>query len=117
VELGQVDGSWPGADAWLVCGVSGSPNSRAALRWALREAAERDAKVMAVRVWAGGAAAARAECERDLVATVRAAVQDTGVRGRTWVRLLDGDPDGVLAALAEEADLLVLGSHEVSHGG
>ena len=112
-----MDRSWPGAGAWLVCGVSGSQNSRVALRWALREAHRRDARLMAVRVWSGGGAAARAACEQDLVATVRAAARDTGVHGRTWVRLLDGDPDRVLTALADQADLLILGSHEAFRGG
>ncbi len=109
--------TWPGHGPWLVCGVSGSAASRAALRWALREALRREARLVAVRVWTGGSDAARDASGRDLVATVADAVRDTGIRGRTWVRLVEGDPDRVLTALAEEADLLVLGSHRVPAAG
>lgn len=95
----------------IVCGVSGSRASRAALRWALGEAERRDARLTAVRVWPGGSARARARCEAELVAVVRAAVEVTGVRGRTWVQVVEGDPRAVLSALGDDADLLVLGSH------
>ncbi|MEI4272176.1 universal stress protein [Klenkia sp. LSe6-5] len=117
-EEGHVDGTaWSHPGPWLACGVSRSAASRAALRWALLEADRRDARLVAVRVWTGGSSAARSACERDLVATVSAAVHDTGVRGRTWVRLVDGDPHLVLAALSEEADLLVLGAHRTPAEG
>ncbi|MCO7222021.1 universal stress protein [Klenkia sp. PcliD-1-E] len=98
-------------EGWVICGVSGSASSRAALRWALREAQDRDAPLMAVRVWPGGGARTRARAERDLVELVVGAVRATGVHGRTWVRLVEGDPRAVLAALGDSADLLVLGSH------
>lgn len=101
-------------DDWVVCGVSTSRASRAALRWALLEAQRRDTGLLAVRVWPGGSARARARTARGLVDTVRAAVRETGVRGRTWVVLVDGDPRRVLADLGDTAALLVLGDHHAA---
>ncbi len=101
-------------DDWVVCGVSTSRASRAALRWALLEAQRRDTRLLAVRVWPGGGARARARSARGLVDTVRAAVRETGVRGRTWVVLVDGDPRQVLAELGDTAALLVLGAHRAA---
>ena len=98
----------------LVVGVSESAASRAALRWALREAQRRDGRVAAVSVWPGDDPTTRQAREQALVAVVRQAVEDTGVRGRTWVRLLQGQPPVVLLTLARQADVLVLGTH--SHG-
>ena len=100
----------------IVCGVSGSRASRAALRWALGEAERRDARLTAVRVWPGGGGPSRERCEQELVALVRAVVRQTGVHGRTWVQLVDGDPRSVLDALGEDADLLVLGAHRPATG-
>jgi nucleotide-binding universal stress UspA family protein len=96
---------------WLVVGVGTSPESRGALLWALRDAERRDGTVLAVRVWAGGSDGDRRAAEADLVARVRAAVEETGVRGRTQFQLLDGPVADVLTAISEDADVLVLGQH------
>jgi hypothetical protein len=83
------------------------------LLWALREAERRNGTVLAVSVWGGGPDDERAVREAELVARVRDAVEETGVRGRTQVQLLAGPVAAVLTALSEEADVLVLGPHHV----
>ncbi|MCZ2812069.1 universal stress protein [Modestobacter sp. VKM Ac-2979] len=99
---------------WLVVGVGGTQESRGALLWALHEAARRDGTVLAVTVWNGGSETERAEREAELVARVREAVEETGVRGRTQVQLVAGPVAEVLTALSEEADVLVLGQHHLT---
>jgi len=81
--------------------------------WAMREAERRDGTVLAVTVWDGGPDAERTGREAELVARVRAAVEETGVHGRTQVQLVAGPVAEVLTALAERADVLVLGQHHV----
>jgi Universal stress protein family len=96
---------------WLVVGVGPTRESRGALLWALREAERRDGTVLAVTVWDGGPEDERAVREAELVARVRDAVQETGVRGRTQVQLVVGSVAAVLTELSEEADVLVVGPH------
>jgi nucleotide-binding universal stress UspA family protein len=98
---------------WLVVGVGSTRESRGALLWALREAERRDGSVLAVTVWPGGTDADRRTAEDELLARVRAAVEQTGVHGRTQVQLLAGPVAEVLTALSEEADVLVLGQHHL----
>ncbi len=109
---------WPGplpwdgtGEPWLAVGVCESGASQAALRWALLEAQRRDARLLVVSVWTGGTVEEQRVREAWLLSVVRHAVAVTGVRGRTWLQLVVGEPSTVLWALAEEADLLVLGDH------
>ncbi|MFQ1002418.1 universal stress protein [Modestobacter sp. SSW1-42] len=100
-----------GTRPWIVVGVGPTEESRGALLWALREAERRDGTVLAVTVWDGGPEEERAAREADLVARVRDVVEETGVHGRTRVQLVAGPVAEVLTALADRADVLVLGQH------
>jgi len=99
---------------WLVVGVGPTRESRGALLWALREAGRRNGTVLAVTVWDGGPEHERVAREAELVARVRAAVEETGVRGRTQTQLVAGPVADVLTALSEDADVLVLGQHHTT---
>lgn len=86
-----------------------------ALLWALREAERRDAELLAVTLWPGDPAepdGGRAEMERALEGTVRRAVEETGVRGRTRLRVLTGPVTVAEVAGCAGAELLVLGAEE-----
>jgi hypothetical protein len=85
--------------------------------WALHEAEQRDAGLLAVAVWPGdpsepdqGRGAMRAAVE----GMVRRAVEETGVHGRTRVDVVSGPVS--LRDLAEGAgaELVVVGSEEVA---
>ncbi|MEU2348475.1 universal stress protein [Modestobacter sp. NPDC049651] len=101
----------------IVVGVSPTDDGDGPLCFALREAARRDATVLAVTVCPGPVAApapdpAEVTARREhLVTLVQRAVAATGVRGRTQVEVLAGPVTGVLLALGRDADLLVLGLH------
>ncbi len=114
----------------VVVGVDGSPSSRAALAWAVRQAGETGASVEAVIAWhypamvAGVPFAPIGPLEgggryRDFAATVLSdAVSETvdpdgPVKVSSAVR--EGNAARVLLDAAEGADLLVVGSR--GHGG
>jgi nucleotide-binding universal stress UspA family protein len=114
----------------IVVGVDGSPSSRAALRWAIEEAALRDSRVVAVHAWTfvppaplgepglmpmpSGDLPRQIEAEEAAAAAeLEAALADAfpdGLPDTLEPRLVDGDAADALEAEAREADLLVVGS-------
>jgi len=102
-------------DPWLLVDVDGSPASHGALVWALREAARREATVVAVCVLdhggredpqpSGGHPAAALE---QLEAQVLAAVAETGVSGRVRTAVLERPVFEALTGAARGADLVVV---------
>jgi len=108
----------------IVVGVDGSPSSREALRWAVRQAALTGSVVDAVIAWHdpasyGGYAWLIADTSyAELAAkTLGEAVDSTITAGSGVVRqrVMEGNPARVLLDAAQGADLLVVGSH--GHGG
>lgn len=106
---------------WLVVDLDGSPGSHGALVWALREAARREATVVAVCVLdedgdplgglpGPGARGAVAALEW-LQAQVRRAVAETGVMGRARTAVLERPVFEALTGAARGADLVVVGVH------
>jgi nucleotide-binding universal stress UspA family protein len=88
-----------------------------ALLWALREAERRDAVLLAVTVWPGDPTQpdeGRSEMEQALAAMVGRAAQETGVRGRTRVAAVTHPVTISEVAARTGAELLVMGSEEVS---
>ena len=86
-----------------------------ALTWALREAARRDAILLAVTLWAGDPSQlddGRAEMEEALAAMVARAAEETGVHGRTRIAVATRPATAAEVALSMGAELLVLGSEE-----
>jgi nucleotide-binding universal stress UspA family protein len=112
----------------IVVGVDGSPSSRAALRWAVRQAALTSGVVDAVMAWHIPAAmsgyawapisADEAEnLEEDARKALDAVISDEVEpidRPRVNERVASGHPAEVLLAAADGADLLVVGSR--GHG-
>jgi nucleotide-binding universal stress UspA family protein len=109
----------------IVVGVDGSPSSRKALRWAVRQAQVTGAVVDAVHAWSAPATfdmvplvvhpeLMEKYAERTLVDAVADAV---GAHPPVTVRLrvAQGHPAFVLIRAAHDADLLVLGNR--GHGG
>ncbi len=110
----------------IVVGVDGSKTSRAALRFALEEAALRDATLRAVHAWQfrypgtvglDGAYAVpgfdldsmRNAADASLEAIVAEVIPDTG--GVEVVRrVVEGTSADVLVAESQDADLLIVGS-------
>jgi nucleotide-binding universal stress UspA family protein len=100
----------------IVVGVDGSPASRRALRWAMREAASRGGTVKAITVWhptknttdADDLEAHAAEMAKAEVAAVQA---EGGRAVPASAEAVRGKPAEVLATAACEANLLVIGSH------
>jgi len=90
----------------VVVGIDGSPASAEALRLALREARLRGLAVRAVHVWNADEDAAR----RLLAVTVRAAAAEAGGVHVEQVLRRNPSPAAGLAAEAEDAELLVLGT-------
>lgn len=112
----------------IVVGVDGSVGGRAALRWALAEAARRGAKVDAVHAWrssvASGAAAYiplwvdPAEEEAWAKAVLDDVVSQARSAGHAVVVhqiVAEGHPAAILVEAARGADLLVVGRR--GHGG
>ena len=112
----------------IVVGVDGSPSSKAALAWAVRQAELTGATVEAVSVWhypfmmGGFAWAPAAEGEVDFETISAKVLSDavaetvdpaTAVKISTTVR--EGNAAQVLLEAADGADLLVVGSR--GHGG
>jgi len=108
----------------IVVGVDGSGHSRAALEWAVREAAVRHASLTVVTVHQApveylGSAVDQAQ-EHDLAEGYRQATQDAVNRvyarvgescpETVTVRSVNGTPAEALLAAARNADMLVVGS-------
>ena len=114
----------------IVVGVDGSEASHEALRFAVAEARLRDARVVAVHVWAfipptpigdpgmmpmpagdypGQLEAERAAAEAELAGALAAAFPE-GTPGEVEARLAEGDAAEALVDEAEGAELLVVGS-------
>lgn len=107
---------------WLVVEVDGSAAGHGALVWALREAARREATVVAVTVLddpedgplgSFGRAQVRAHlAAHDLLETrVLRAIAETGVQGRARTAVLDRPVFEALTAATRGADLVVVGAH------
>jgi nucleotide-binding universal stress UspA family protein len=107
---------------WLVVDVDGSPGSHGALVWALREAARREATVVAVCVLdeecddplggIGRPARRGSDAAMDrLEAQVLRAIAETGVVGRTRTAVLERPVFDALTGAARGADLVVVGAH------
>lgn len=110
----------------IVVGVDGSPNAKAALRFALEEAEIRGAAVHAVMAWHlpyyGGMAGMPLPVDADAIegsyrAELAAAVDAVVAGSDATVQrhLVQGTPAGVLLDAAAEAAMLVVGSR--GHGG
>lgn len=106
---------------WLVVEVDGSAPAQGALGWALREAARREATVLAVTVPDGPSrhalAAAGPASIRDqasalylLEAQVLRAVAETGVHGRVRTAVLERPVLAALTDAALGADLVIVGT-------
>jgi nucleotide-binding universal stress UspA family protein len=106
---------------WLVVEVDGSTAGHGALVWALREAARREATVVAVGVLdapegapfaAGDRNSLRAQLDLHdrLEAQVLRAIAETGVRGRSHTAVLPRPVFDALAAAARGADLVFVGA-------
>jgi nucleotide-binding universal stress UspA family protein len=102
---------------WLLVEVDGSPGGHGALVWALREAARREATVVAVGVLhtpdgdpLGGARRALVHAHlaahERLEAQVLRAIGETGVHGRTHTAVLERPVFVALAAASSGADLV-----------
>jgi nucleotide-binding universal stress UspA family protein len=112
----------------IVAGVDGSSSSRAALRWAVRQARLTGGTVDAVIAWriplvlqSSGWAPIYVEEERDFRAeaskkihTVIGEEVERQDRERVRILLVNDQPAHALLAAAEDADLLVVGSR--GHG-
>lgn len=107
---------------WLIVEVDGSPAGHGALVWALREAARREATVVAVHVLDDpdddllGTSSrvpprTRGAAHDRLEALVLRAIAETGVRGRTRTALLERPVFDALTAATQGADLVVVGAH------
>jgi nucleotide-binding universal stress UspA family protein len=120
----------------IVVGVDGSPGSRAALRWALWQAAHTGQTVRAVRAWSYpasfewtlwssnyGPVPVPALPDRQDVqdaadhSLAELVAELAGPEGPVRVehQVVEGHPAGVLLDAAKDADLLVIGRH--GHGG
>lgn len=105
----------------VVVGIDGSPDSNAALRWALDEAEAHDGEVIAVFAWqmpfvSNPAAFDRAELERSakdfLIDRVSAIAPSPKVPLTPLIA--EGDPAECLVAASEDADLLAVGTRDRS---
>jgi nucleotide-binding universal stress UspA family protein len=106
---------------WLIVEVDGSAAGHGALVWALREAARREATVVAVHVLddhegdpLGGSARVhvrtRSDAQDRLEAHVLRAIAETGVQDRCRTAVLDRPVFDALSAATQGADLVVVGS-------
>ncbi len=112
----------------IVVGVDGSPGSRQALRWALREAEATGSTVEAVLVWWDGWALSGppsligagkeglAMLKAELHKTVHDVLVEDGRSGKVAVteRVIPGHPAEALVRESESARLLVVGSQGLS---
>jgi nucleotide-binding universal stress UspA family protein len=109
-------------DGTILVGVSGSPASLAALRWAADEAERRECQLRIVFVWRDEQRASYAQLTDSAARTGQLeqawAVLTRAVRGvlgsgpwrNTTLEVVEGSIERVLVSASEEADLLVLGS-------
>jgi nucleotide-binding universal stress UspA family protein len=106
---------------WLLVEVDDAGSGHGALVWALREAARREATVLAVTVLddpaehpLGGArtggSTGRAAALARLEAQVLRAIAETGVHGRSRTALLERPVFEALSAAASGADLVIVGA-------
>ena len=105
----------------LLVALDADPSTSAALVWALREAARREATVLAVSVCADRDADDHLAADRpaadhgarltELDTRVRAATAEAGVRPRVRTAVLDPHVFEALAGAARGADLVVVGRH------
>jgi nucleotide-binding universal stress UspA family protein len=106
---------------WLLVEIDGSAASHGALVWALREAARREATVVAVGVLdapdgdplAGAdrtALRSQLDVHDRLEAQVLRAIAETGVHGRSQTAILPRPVFDALAAAARGADLVFVGA-------
>jgi nucleotide-binding universal stress UspA family protein len=111
----------PRRHPWLVVEVDGSGTSQGALVWALREAARREATVLAVTVpaerprhalGAGSPSSARDQSGalHRLEAQVLRAIAETGVHGRIRTAVLERPVFEALTDAAAGADLVIVGA-------
>jgi nucleotide-binding universal stress UspA family protein len=101
----------------LVVDVRASACGYSALLWALQEAERRDAHLLAVTLFAGDPGEpdeGLAAMEEALEATVRRAVDETGVHGRTQLAVVTAPTTLTEVAELAGAELLVVGSEEVA---
>ena len=107
---------------WLIVEVDGTPAAHHGLVWALREAARREATVVAVTVLDAPAGDPLEGSTRVLVraqlaahdrleAQVLRAIAETGVHGRSRTAVLDRLVYEALIAATHGADLVVVGPH------
>jgi nucleotide-binding universal stress UspA family protein len=107
---------------WLIVEVDGSAAGHGALVWALREAARREATVVAVLVLeepdgdpleGSGRLLLRSRLAAHdrLEAQVLRAIAETGVHGRSRTAVLDRSVFEALTAATRGADLVVVGAH------
>lgn len=100
----------------IVVGIDGSPESKAALRWAIDEARLRRARLVAVFAWhygvfLDGPQVVVPDLERSAEEVLDAAVDEAGVDGvEVERRTVQGTPAQALVEAAKEAELLVVGS-------
>jgi nucleotide-binding universal stress UspA family protein len=106
---------------WLLVEVDGSPAGHGALVWALREAARREATVVAVSVLdepdtdpLGGSRRAQVRAhltaQDQLEARVLRAIAETGIHGRARTAVLDRPVFEALTAATRGADLVMVGT-------
>jgi nucleotide-binding universal stress UspA family protein len=101
----------------IVCGVDGSEAGQRALDWAVDEAERRGCRLRAVTVWswdAGTATISPAEARSRAVELQNRALATVVSRGLELAverRIAEGRPSEQVCAAAEDADLIVLGSH------
>ena len=101
----------------LVVDVRPSACGYTALLWALQEAERRNGELLAVTLFAGDPGEpddGLAAMEEALGATVRRAVEETGVHGRTRFAVVPAPVTLAEVASVAGAELLVVGSEEVA---
>ena len=101
----------------MVVDVRPSACGYSALLWALQEAERRDAQLLAVTLFAGDPGEpdeGLAAMEEALAATVRRAVDETGVHGRTRLAVVTAPVTLTEVAEMAGAELLVIGSEGVA---
>ncbi|MFD0688665.1 universal stress protein [Actinomadura fibrosa] len=105
----------------VVVGVDGSPNSIAALHRAAREARDRHARLLVLRVLRPGDSSAprlfRTAKEWKHLRTLVAAEVPRSQHPTTTLRIVYGEPGEVLAKASEHAELLVVGARLHSEYG
>ncbi|TKJ28534.1 universal stress protein [Blastococcus sp. CCUG 61487] len=105
---------------WLLVEVDGSPEAQRALVWALREAARREAVVVAVGVLPCAdrdpaqptrlPATALDTAHEQLDAALCRAIAETGVHGRSRTAVLERPVFDALSAATHGSDLVVVGA-------